>query len=214
MFRTKEQWINYRSDLSRAKRYAPVVAEDVVIVVDSGLRWYRNCETVKVKLALKNLINKLEKVVFDTRYAMVTAGYLNFKFTPSSSAAHQLEKTSVPWGTGLEEAMKLFDASPGHRSHAKKIVLLFTDGLSSSQSFGTHAYAKALKDNGVEIFVAGIGYYHTEIDKIVQLTSSPADKHIYKIKNVGGSYNIVGLGLQKTRLDKWKILPGEYELPC
>ena len=90
--------------------------EDVVAVID-GSGSIHLCEFNKGKEALRNLMGKMRKSGYETKYAAVTfstSARVNFKFLPSSSAANEIMKIPYPGGStntqaGLAEAKKLFD---------------------------------------------------------------------------------------------------------
>ena len=96
--------------------------EDVVVVID-GSESIGSCEFDKGKKALVNMMGKMEKPGYDTRYAAVTfssSSKVNFKFTPSRTAASKIMNIPYPGeGTntqaGLAEAKRLLfdDLSSG-----------------------------------------------------------------------------------------------------
>ena len=96
--------------------------EDVVVVID-GSGSVGSCEFDKGKNALVDLMGKMVKPRWDTRYAAVTfssSSKVNFKFTPHSTAASKIMNIPYPGGStntqaGLAEAKRLLfdDLSSG-----------------------------------------------------------------------------------------------------
>ena len=96
--------------------------EDVVVVID-GSGSVGSCEFDKGKNALVDLMGKMVKPRWDTRYAAVTfssSSKVNFKFTPNRTAASKIMNIPYPGeGTntqaGLAEAKRLLfdDLSSG-----------------------------------------------------------------------------------------------------
>ena len=93
--------------------------EDVVLVID-GSGSIGSCEFDKGKKALVNLVGKMKKPGYDTRYAAVTYSFfssVNFKFTPRLEAASKIMSIRYPGGStqtqaGLAEAKKLLFDDP------------------------------------------------------------------------------------------------------
>ena len=93
--------------------------EDVVLVID-GSGSIGSCEFDKGKKALVNLVGKMKKPGYDTRYAAVTyssSSKVNFKFTPRLTAASKIMSIRYQGGgtntqAGLAEAKKLLFDDP------------------------------------------------------------------------------------------------------
>ena len=93
--------------------------EDIVAVID-GSGSIGRCEFDKGKMALVNLMGKMNNPMFDTKYAAVTyssSAKANFKFSPRSTAASKIKNVVYPGGStnteaGLAEAKKLLFEDP------------------------------------------------------------------------------------------------------
>lgn len=195
--------------------------EDVVLVID-GSGSIGSCEFDKGKKALVNLVGKMKKPGYDTRYAAVTyssSSKVNFKFTPRLTAASKIMSIRYPGGgtntqAGLAEAKKLLfdDPSSGRRRGSEKIVILVTDGMSNSKHL-TIRKAQELKGKGVKILVVAVGSSIYGIDEMVKVASSPT-RDMFRVETVRDFYEVTKLILQKAFSDQWKISPNQDNPPC
>ena len=97
--------------------------EDVVLVID-GSGSIGSCEFDKGKKALVNLVGKMKKSGYDTRYAAVTfssSSKVNFKFKPRLKAARKIMRIRYPGESTQTQA-----------GLAKAKQLLFDDPLSGT----------------------------------------------------------------------------------
>ena len=85
------------------------------------------------------------------------------------------------------------------------MVFLVTDGQSNINPRQTVPNAKKLKDDGVEIFVIGVGYFSGGIEEIVQVASLPVEDHVLRVRNYEDMIDVVKLVIKE-------INPGQYAI--
>ena len=85
------------------------------------------------------------------------------------------------------------------------MVFLVADGQSNVDKSQTVPNAKKLKDDGVEIFVIGVGYFSGGIEEIVQIASLPVEDHVLRVKDYGDVIGVVKLVIKE-------INPGQYAI--
>ena len=83
------------------------------------------------------------------------------------------------------------------------MVFLVTDGQSNIDQGQTVPNAKKLKDDGVEVFVIGVGDFSSGIEEIVQIASLPVEDHVLRVKSYGDMIDVVKLVIKE-------INPGQY----
>ena len=93
------------------------------------------------------------------------------------------------------------------------MVLLVTDGQSNSPDL-TISKAKALKDNGIDIYVVTVGSYITGIDEMVKVASSPPENHMFRVRTLGDFWQVVKLAIKQVNPGEYAALNGQYDPPC
>ena len=78
------------------------------------------------------------------------------------------------------------------------MVLLVTDGQSNSRDL-TISKAKALKDDGIDIYVVAVGSYIYGIDEMVKVASSPPENHMFRVQTLGDFWQVVKSGYQTSQ---------------
>ena len=84
------------------------------------------------------------------------------------------------------------------------MVLLVTDGQSNSRDL-TISKAKALKVDGIDIYVVAVGSYIYGIDEMVKVASSPPENDMFRVQTLGDFWQVVKLAIKQVN-------PGEYEV--
>ena len=101
----------------------------------------------------------------------------------------------------------------GSQRFSKLKVLLMTDGQSNVNVHQTIPNAKKLKNMGVQISVVAVGNLGTHaIKEMANIASSPAQKHVFRIKKNSDLVYIFELALEKLKSGKYKAKP--YKSPC
>ena len=91
-------------------------------------------------------------------------------------------------------------------------VLLVTDGQSNVYKKLTIPNAKALKDDGVEVYVVPVGTFYYGIDEIVKVASYPPDKYLFRVQNLAGFWDIIKLIVKQVKPGKYTAI--NYDPPC
>lgn len=102
----------------------------------------------------------------------------------------------------------------GRRRFSRKIVFLVTDGQSNIQNHLTVPNAKALKDDGVEIFVVAVGNYISGIDEMVRVASYPPNKFLFRVSKLQNFLTIVKLVIKEVSPGKYNLIKGQANNPC
>ncbi|KAK7095220.1 uncharacterized protein [Littorina saxatilis] len=144
---------------------------------------------------------------------------IHFNFNDYSTKAQARSKmlniNKVSGGTytylGLNRAATtLYSSSAGARSDAKKVVVLVTDGRSSSFS-ATNQSAQALKDLGTTVFAVGVGGYR--LNELQAAASDPICSHVLTLISFDHIQAILD-GIQKStceaniKVTKTKVVNG------
>ena len=93
------------------------------------------------------------------------------------------------------------------------MILLVTDGQSNSRNL-TISKAKALKDNGIEIYVVTVGSYIYGIDEMVKVASSPPENHLFRVQTLGDFWQVIKLAIRQVNPGEYAVLNGQYDPPC
>ena len=93
------------------------------------------------------------------------------------------------------------------------MVLLVTDGQSNSRDL-TISKAKALKDDGIDIYVVAVGSYINGIDEMVKVASSPPENHMFRVKTLNDFWQVVKLTIKQVNPGEYEVLKGQYDPPC
>ncbi|XP_046862315.1 collagen alpha-1(XIV) chain-like [Xenia sp. Carnegie-2017] len=187
--------------------------QDTAVVMDSSGS-IGDCEYKKGKQAMKNLMNITLPPKYDGYWAGVqysNDARIMFNFFPASKAATKsdlffFENGWTNTAGGLAKAKDLFDdPTKGSRRGARQMVFLVTDGQSNIDKGQTVPNARRLKDDGVEIFVIGVGDFSSGIEEIVQIASLPVEDHVLRVRNYGNMIDVVKLVIKE-------INPGQYAI--
>ncbi|XP_046861363.1 collagen alpha-1(XIV) chain-like [Xenia sp. Carnegie-2017] len=182
-----------------------IYLEDTAVVMDSSGS-IGDCEYKKGKQAIKNLINIILPDSIDGYWAGVqysNNARIMFNFFPASQAATKsdlffFENGGTNTADGLAKAKDLFDdPTKGSRRGARQMVFLVTDGQSNIDQGQTVPNARKLKDDGVEVFVIGVGDFSSGIEEIVQIASLPVEDHVLRVKSYGDMIDVVKLVIKK-----------------
>ena len=93
------------------------------------------------------------------------------------------------------------------------MVLLVTDGPSNSGG-PVISKAKALKDNGIDIYVVAVGSYIYRIDEMVKVASSPPENHMFRVQTLSDFWQVVKLAIRQVNPGEYTVLNGQYDPPC
>ena len=93
------------------------------------------------------------------------------------------------------------------------MVLLVTDGQSNSRDL-TISKAKALKVDGIDIYVVAVGSYINGIDEMVKVASSPPENHMFRVEKLTGFWTVVKLIIQQVSPGEYRVVTGQYDPPC
>ena len=93
------------------------------------------------------------------------------------------------------------------------MVLLVTDGQSNSRDL-TISKAKALKDDGIDIYVVAVGSYINGIDEMVKVASSPPENHMFRVQTLNDFWQVVKLAIKQVNPGEYEVLKGQYDPPC
>ena len=93
------------------------------------------------------------------------------------------------------------------------MVLLVTDGQSNSR-YLTISKAKALKDNGIDIYVVAVGSHINGIDEMVKVASSPPKNHMFRVQTLGDFWQVVKLAIKEVNPGQYTVLNSQYDPPC
>jgi len=93
------------------------------------------------------------------------------------------------------------------------MVFLVTDGQSNSPDL-TISKAKALKDDGIDIFVVAVGGYIDGIDEMVKVASSPPENRMFRVQTLSDFWQVVKLAIRQVDPGEYTVLNGEYDPPC
>lgn len=121
-----------------------------------------------------------------------------FTFTSGEEASQKLERLERTGGKtnmqeALEESLKMFQSAwSGSRVGSFRRVLVISDGQSNIKRNKTLWNAMALKLNGAEIFVVGVGEYLDGIDELALMASS-TEAHLYRAGDMQGFVEVVKL---------------------
>ena len=96
---------------------------------------------------------------------------------------------------------------------SRKVVLLVTDGQSNSRDL-TISKAKALKDDGIDIYVVAVGSYIYGIDEMVKVASSPPENHMFRVQTLHEFWQVVKLVIRQVNSGEYAVLNGQYDPPC
>ena len=106
-----------------------------------------------------------------------------------------------------------FFTSKGRRVISRKIVLLVTDGQSNCRNL-TISKAKALKDDGIEIYVVAVGGYIYRIDEMMKVASFPPENYVFRVQTLGNFWQVVKLAIKQVNPGTYVVLNGQYDPPC
>ena len=93
------------------------------------------------------------------------------------------------------------------------MVFLVTDGQSDSRD-QTISKAKALKDDGIDIYVVAVGSYVNGIDEMVKVASSPPENRIFRVQTLDEFWQVVKLAIKQVNPGQYKVLNGKIDPPC
>ena len=93
------------------------------------------------------------------------------------------------------------------------MVFLVTDGQSDSRD-QTISKAKALKDDGIDIYVVAVGSYVNGIDEMVKVASSPPQNRIFRVQTLDEFWQVVKLAIKQVNPGEYKVLNGKIDPPC
>ena len=93
------------------------------------------------------------------------------------------------------------------------MVFLVTDGQSDSRD-QTISKAKALKDDGIDIYVVAVGSYINGIDKMVKVASSPPENRMFRVQTLDEFWQVVKLAIKQVNPGEYKVLNGKIDPPC
>ena len=93
------------------------------------------------------------------------------------------------------------------------MVFLVTDGQSNSRD-QTISKAKALKDDGIDIYVVAVGSYINGIDEMVKVASSPPENRMFRVQTLDEFWQVVKLAIKQVNPGEYKVLNGKIDPPC
>ena len=93
------------------------------------------------------------------------------------------------------------------------MVFLVTDGQSDSRD-QTISKAKALKDDGIDIYVVAVGSYINGIDEMVKVASSPPENRMFRVQTLDEFWQVVKLAIKQVNPGEYKVLNGKIDPPC
>ena len=168
-----------------------VVRYDVVFIIDDS----GSIPTRQFNLGLEALRILIEKSVFRTKFAAIKFSYeasLLFKFTSPYQAISKLTNVLHSGGlTNTQDALRMaredlfLNPSSGHRSGARRVALLLTDGNSNVKRDQTVPQANLLKVIGTEIFVIAVGNYgDSGLQEMKNISSYPYQEHFFRVADL------------------------------
>ena len=92
------------------------------------------------------------------------------------------------------------------------MVFLVTDGHSNRNKHLTVPNANALKTSGVDIYVVAVGNYIRGINEMVKVASYPADKFLFRVKDMQRFWDIIKLIVKEVAPGKYSIV--NYDPSC
>ena len=93
------------------------------------------------------------------------------------------------------------------------MVFLVTDGQSDSRD-QTISKAKALKDDGIDIYVVAVGSYINGIDEMVKVAFSPPENRMFRVQTLDEFWQVVKLAIKQVNPGEYKVLNGKIDPPC
>lgn len=93
------------------------------------------------------------------------------------------------------------------------MVLLVTDGQSNYPKL-TISKAKALKDNGIDIYVVAVGGHIWGIDEMVKVASFPPKNHMFRVQTLGEFWQVVKLAIKQVSPGKYEVLKRQNDPSC
>ena len=93
------------------------------------------------------------------------------------------------------------------------MVFLVTDGQSNSRD-QTISKAKALKDDGIDIYVVAVGSYINGIDEMVKVASSPPENRMFRVQTLDEFWQVVKLAIKQVNPGEYAVLNGKIDPPC
>eukprot|EP00794_Sanderia_malayensis_P017991 gene17991-19787_t len=122
-------------------------------------------------------------------------------------------------GTNTEAALNMarthmFNSAYGARSNCQKVLIVFTDGRSSSGASRLQAAAKKLKDMAISMISIGVGY-RVSSTELHAMASNPTSRHVFTVANANALNQIVSKvqteicrvdEVLKTRVDKTSVV--------
>ena len=97
---------------------------------------------------------------------------------------------------------------------SRKLVLLFTDGVSNVDKHKTLPNAEKLKNRGVKIFVVAVGDQQMHgINEMAHIASYPPAQYLFRVKKEGDFIRVINLAIKEVAPDLYKILD-KYVSPC